>query len=163
MSRLSLGSYYLIAGLTLSACVTGAPRAAGVVVSPADAASTTQWSDDERNAEVVMRNLRQSDEASFHLLRVRTALPPRKHEKSDMVLMVVAGQLELSLGDRRLPGAPGDVIEVPRGVPYGVKSKGDKPGVLYVVYTPAFNVDDVRKVAESTGGDAAWKWNLWTQ
>lgn len=148
--------------LSLAACMTPQSRAAGVVVSPADGASQSGWSEEEKASNVVLRNLRQTQEASFHLLRVKTELPRRKHAQSDLVLMVVAGQVEVQLGDRAIPSAPGDVIEVPRDVPYAVLNKGAEPGVLYQVYTPALDPNDVRMVREKTG-ESSWKWNLWTQ
>jgi mannose-6-phosphate isomerase-like protein (cupin superfamily) len=146
----------------LSACVSAPTRAPGMVVSPADPSSQASWSEEEQRAEVAMRNLRRTPEASFHLLRLRGELRPRKHEQSDLVLLVVAGKLELELGDRMLPAAPGDVIEVPRGTPYGAKNRGDKPGVLYLVHTPALDPNDVRTIATSSP-ETSWKWNLWTQ
>jgi mannose-6-phosphate isomerase-like protein (cupin superfamily) len=144
------------------ACATAPTRAPGMVVSPADAEAPADWTEDELRAEVVMRNLRRTPEASFHLLRVRTALRPRKHEQSDLVLLVVAGKVELELGDRMLPGAPGDVIEVPRGTPYGATNRGDKPGVLYLIFTPALDPNDVKNVT-TPSAETAWKWNLWAQ
>jgi len=147
--------------LSLAACMTPDSRAAGVVVSPSDG-SQARWTDDEKNSDVVMRNLRHTSEASFHLLRVRTELTRRKHAKADLVLVVVAGQIEVQLGDRAIPSAPGDVIEVPRDVPYAVLNKGRDAGVLYLVYTPALDPNDVRMVTDKTG-ESSWKWNLWAQ
>jgi mannose-6-phosphate isomerase-like protein (cupin superfamily) len=152
----------LLLSLCLTACMTPASRASGVVVSPADGSSQSGWSDEEKSANVVLRNLRQTAEASFHLLRVRTELTRRKHAQADLVLVVVAGQVEVQLGDRAIPSAPGDVIEVPREVPYAVVNKGRDAGVLYLVYTPALDPNDVRMVTEK-GGESSWKWNLWTQ
>jgi mannose-6-phosphate isomerase-like protein (cupin superfamily) len=136
-------------------------RAAGTIVSPADSMQAP-WSGQEKAAGSVMRNLRQSQEASFHVLRVQGELPLRKHLKSDLVLVVVAGQVQLRLGDRTIPSAPGDVVEVPRDVPYAVINKGRDAAVLYLVYTPGFDPDDVKTVSEATGV-GAWKFNMWTQ
>jgi quercetin dioxygenase-like cupin family protein len=148
--------------LSLTACMTPASRAAGVVVSPADGSSASGWTNEEKSANVVLRNLRQTENASFHLLRVRSELPRRKHAQADLVLVVVAGQVEVQLGDRAIPSAPGDVIEVPRDVPYAVLNKGRDAGVLYLMYSPALDPNDVRMVREKTSG-SSWKWNLWTQ
>jgi mannose-6-phosphate isomerase-like protein (cupin superfamily) len=148
--------------LCLAACMTPASRASGVVVSPADGSSPSGWTDEEKSANLVLRSLRQSPEASFHLLRVRTELTTRVHKQTDLVMVVVAGQVEIQLGDRTIPSAPGDVIEVPRTVPFGVRNKGREPGVLYLIYTPALDPNDVRMVTEK-GGESSWKWNLWTQ
>jgi mannose-6-phosphate isomerase-like protein (cupin superfamily) len=141
--------------------MTPASRAAGTIVSPAESANEA-WSDNEKAQNLVMRNLRSSAEASFHVLRVRTELGLRKHQNSDLVLVVVAGKVELRLGDRAIPSAPGDVVEVPRDVPYAVVNRGQDAAVLYAVYTPGFNPDDVKTIAEASGV-GAWKFNLWTQ
>lgn len=151
----------LVLLLSLFGCMTPASRAAGTIISP-DEAATAAWTDQEKAANVVVRNLRQSSEASFHVLRVGTELSLRKHLKSDLVLIVVAGKVELRLGDRTIPSAPGDVVEVPREVPYAVINRGQAPAVLYAVYTPAFNPDDVKTISEASG-PGAWKFNLWTQ
>jgi mannose-6-phosphate isomerase-like protein (cupin superfamily) len=146
----------------VTACLAPPSRAPGMVVSPADAEAPSGWTEEEQRADVVMRNLRRTPEASFHLLRLRTALRKRKHEQSDLVMLVVAGKLELELGDRLLPAAPGDVIEVPRGTPYGATNRGDKPGVMYVIATPTLDPNDVRNVT-TPDAESSWKWNLWTQ
>ena len=142
-------------------CMTPASRAAGTIVSP-EASMQDGWSEQEKSANTVMRNLRQSQEVSFHVLRVRTELGLRKHLRSDLVLMVVAGQVELRLGNRTIPSAPGDVVEVPRDVPYAAINKGKDAAVLYAVFSPGFDPDDVKSVAEASG-TGSWQWNLWTQ
>lgn len=153
------------AATALLLCLTGCmppARASGVVVSPADDASQVGWSDQEKSANVVIRNLRQSSEASFHLLRVRTELPRRKHPRSDLVMMVVAGQVEVEVDSRVVPAASGDVIEVPRDVPYAVLNKGRDPAVMYLIHTPSLSADDVRMVTDKKA-ESSWKWNLWAQ
>jgi mannose-6-phosphate isomerase-like protein (cupin superfamily) len=141
--------------------MTPASRGAGTIIST-DEAATAPWTDQEKAANIVVRNLRQSSEASFHVLRVATELSLRKHQSSDLVLIVVAGKVELRLGDRAIPSAPGDVVEVPREVPYAILNRGQTPAVLYAVYTPGFNPDDVKTISEPSGV-GAWKFNLWTQ
>lgn len=152
---------WLLSLAPLLACMTPDSRASGTIISPAEGAQGG-WTEQEKAAKVVVRNLRESPEASFHVLRVATELSFRKHKSSDLVLMVVSGKVELRLGDRAIPSAPGDVIEVPRDVPYAIANRGQTPAVVYAVYTPAFNPDDVKTIAEPSG-PGAWKFNLWTQ
>lgn len=156
MKRIWLSYLFVIVG-----CMTPATRSSGVIVSPADAANEP-WSENEKASNVVIRNLRGSPEASFHVLRVSTELGLRKHEKSDLVLVLVAGKAEVRVGDRTVPSAPGDVVEVPRDVPYAVINRGQEAVVLYAVYTPGFDPNDVKAVSEASGV-GAWKFNLWTQ
>ena len=133
------------AGCPSGGCRTGASRAAGTIISPADS-TVGAWSEEEKKENLVIRNLRESAEASFHVLRVRTELSLRKHQNADLVLVVVAGKVELRLGDRAIPSAPGDVVEVPRDVPYAVINRGQDAAVLYAVFTPGLNPDDVKVI-----------------
>lgn len=154
-------SLWLLSLLPLAACMTPPVRPAGTIFSPAETAQA-EWTDQEKAASSVVRNLRSSAEASFHVLRVQGELPMRKHAKSDLVLVVVAGQVELHLGDKTLPSAPGDVVEVPRDAAYGVLNKGKQAAVLYLVFTPGFDPADVKTVVEASGV-GAWQYNLWSQ
>lgn len=151
----------LLSLLLLAACMTPPVRPAGTIFSPAESAQS-EWTDQEKASNTVLRNLRSSTEASFHLLRVQTELAMRKHAKSDLVLVVVAGQVALELGDKTLPSAPGDVVEVPRETPYAVVNKGKQAAVLYLVFTPGFDPEDVKAVVEPNGV-GAWQYNLWNQ
>ena len=152
---------WLSALVLLAACMTPPVRPAGTIVSPADSFQG-EWTEQEKASNTVMRNLRTSKEVSYHVLRVRTELPLRKHAKSDLVLVVVAGQVELHLGDRTLPSAPGDVLEVPRETPYAVLNKGQQAAVLYAVFAPGFDPEDVKTMSEPSGV-GAWQYNLWNQ
>lgn len=151
----------LLSVLILTACMTPPNRPSGTIFSPAETAQA-EWTDQEKASGSVMRNLRASAEASFHVLRVQGELPMRRHAKSDLVLVVVAGQVQLHLGDKTLPSAPGDVVEVPRDAPYAVLNKGKQAAVLYLVFTPGFDPADVKTVVQADGV-GAWKYNLWSQ
>jgi len=152
----------------ISLCVlfgcAAAPQKQGLskVISPAQSGNPTSWDEAELAAPVAIRTLRRTPEASFHLARVQAELGRRLHEKSDLTLVVVSGQLELSLGDETVQAGAGDVVEIPRGTPYAALNKGKDAGVLYEVFTPALADDDTRnKPVAAT--ESAWRWNLWLQ
>lgn len=147
----------------VAACATGKAGSSGVLMSPRGNTSEPAWSEQEEQRDAALRNLRESPEASFHLLRVRTAEPSAHvSEKSDLVLMVMSGKVEVEVGYRTLPAGPGDIIEVPRGVAYRVKNVAQAPSTVYLVYTPSLAAGDRRAVTEPQS-ESAWKWNLWVQ
>ncbi|MFT3923006.1 MAG: cupin domain-containing protein [Myxococcales bacterium] len=154
--------------LVLSLCVlcgcASAPKKEGYskVISPAQSGNPTSWDENEMRAPVAIRTLRRTPEASFHLARIKAELGRRLHEKSDLTLVVVNGQLELSLGDETVQAGAGDVVEIPRGTPYAVLNKGRDAGVLYLVFTPGLADDDTRNRPVATS-ESSWRWNLWLQ
>ena len=154
--------------LAISICVLGAcastPQKEGYskVISPVQSGAPTSWDENELQSSLAIRSLRRTPEVSFHLARIKTELSRRMHEKSDLLLVVVSGKLELSLGDETVRVAAGDVVEIPRGIPYAALNNTPEAGVLYEVFTPALAPDDTRMKPEVVR-DSAWKWNLWVQ
>jgi mannose-6-phosphate isomerase-like protein (cupin superfamily) len=151
-----------------SACATGganvAARQSGVVITPEGNISEPAWSEGELAQQVSIRNMRRTDEASFHLMRVQGSEPdPYVHEHSDLVLMVVSGKLELALGREKITVASGDVVEIPRGTPMQTANAGGADAsVAYMVFTPALQAGDRTKLTESPR-ESSWKWTLWPQ
>ena len=135
----------------------------GSVIRAAQASDVSDWTAEERSRAVALRNLRRSPEASHHLLRLNGAQGAHVHERSDLLLLTVAGALTLSVGGEELTLAPGDVVEIPRGTPYEMHKQGSTPSVLYLVFTPALAADDYRAAEAAPTRESAWKWNLWLQ
>jgi mannose-6-phosphate isomerase-like protein (cupin superfamily) len=134
----------------------------GTLITPSNQAGEAAWDEHEREAPLVMRNLRSSPEASTHVLRIRTQREPRVHQKSDLSLFVVAGELEVTVDGRPFKLNRGDVLEIPRATPYGLRNLGYDPSVAYLVFTPGHSDDD-DKSAAAAPRDSSWRWNLWVQ
>jgi mannose-6-phosphate isomerase-like protein (cupin superfamily) len=152
----------LLLCLAASGCATAHERTFAKVISPAQSGNPTSWTESEQQAPKVIRNLRRTPEASFHLVRVKTELVRRLHDNSDLSMVVVSGHVELTLGDETFQVAPGDVVEIPRGSAYGVLNRQAEAGVFYQVFTPALAADDTHEKPEPTK-DNPWRWNLWQQ
>jgi mannose-6-phosphate isomerase-like protein (cupin superfamily) len=152
----------------LGACALG-PSAShgagrGTVYSPAEHATEgARWSEQEQQQPAVLRNLRRSPEASFHLLRVRTEQATREHKGSELLLMTMAGDLTVDVSGKAVTLHPGDVLEVPRATPYALRNAGESASVAYLVYTPALAADDTHVTSAPASSESAWKWNLWVQ
>lgn len=135
----------------------------GKLISPSLASEATTWTGEEQARPSALRNLRRSPEASFHLLRVKEAHPARVHERSDLVLVSVAGALALEVDGEDLTLRPGDVLEVPRQTPYSLRNQATEASTAYLVFTPPLDARDDRPLESSKRRESAWKWNLWVQ
>jgi mannose-6-phosphate isomerase-like protein (cupin superfamily) len=134
----------------------------GTLITPSNQSGETAWDEHEREAPLVMRNLRSSPEASTHVLRIRTQRDARVHQKSDLSLSVVAGELEVTVDGRPFKLNRGDVLEIPRATPYALRNLGQDASVAYLVFTPGHSDDD-DKSAAAAPRDSSWRWNLWVQ
>lgn len=151
--------------LVLASGCTGQARVAagrGTLITPSNQSAEAAWSEHEREAPLVMRNLRSSPEASTHVLRIRTQRDARVHQRSDLSLFVVAGELEVTVDGKPFKLSRGDVLEIPRATPYALRNLGADASVLYLVFTPGFRDDD-DKSAAAAPRDSSWRWNLWVQ
>lgn len=159
-------SVTLVATL-LGACVapSNVPlRTAGGVITPEGNIADSHWSESELALPVTLRNLRRSPEASFHLLRVAGKEPQSYvYQKSDLVLFVVSGKLEITMGRDKVVAAAGDVVEIMRGTPMQTANvSGGDASVAYLVFTPALDPTDRVPVPEEQR-ESAWKYNQWPQ
>jgi quercetin dioxygenase-like cupin family protein len=146
--------------LMATACASGAGSGGHRLISPEEG-QPTDWTDDEKSRTAALRNLRRSDEASFHLLRVQKDRKGTVHQNSDLVIAVISGALRMTVDRDVIEVVPGDVIEIPRGTPYSLCNQASNASVAYLVYTPALNPTDSKPA--QTQSKSAWRWNLWAQ
>lgn len=153
--------------ILLTACAAhssgGDASRRGTLYSPTQHGAVAAWSKDEQQQPLVIRNLRRTPEASFHLMRVRSEVGGRAHTGSDLVLVTLAGKLVVTLADREFTVAAGDVLEIPRGAAYAIRNVGEHAGVAYLVFTPALAPDDTKAAPLESAKDSVWRWNLWLQ
>lgn len=65
-------------------------------------------------------------------------VPLHVHDEADQLLVVMAGEIEVTVGDSTFTAAQGDLIAKPHGVPHGFANRGDQTA----------------RVLEITGGDS---------
>ena len=141
--RCAIGSLCVL--VFLVACI---PAEKGRVVSPHAALRAIQWTEEEQGREVALRTLRVTREASFHLVRVRAAEKPHVHDAHDGTVFVLSGRFLVHFGERSVVVGPGDVIEIPRGVPHWAENISSEPSEAYVIFTPPYDGTDWRPVGE---------------
>ena len=154
---LPMGSRYLqvacglaVAGGMASAC-SGRPP--GRIVAPERGRAHAEWTVEERGKDLVVRNLRRTQEASFHLIRLRTAEPPHVHDRHDLTVFMLTGAGLIHLAGRVEQVGPGDVIEIPRGVEHWAENRDPQASEVYAVFTPPFDGKDRRLVRAKGEGD----------
>ena len=65
-----------------------------------------------------------------------TGAKAEAHERSDQVLLMLAGELSGEVGDERPRLKKGDVIIIPAGVKHRFVNQGKENGVTFNVYSP---------------------------
>ena len=62
--------------------------------------------------------------------------PPHLHENADEAIYVVAGTVEMALGEQRLTGTPGAVMLAPRGTLHALANPGPEPARMLIILSP---------------------------
>src|ERR1041385_5494798 len=88
---------------------------AGMVVTPEGPLAAITWTDVELGKDVALRTVRQTDAASYHVVRLFKAEKPHVHDRSDLSVFVLSGSVNMHFADRVVPVGPGDVVAVPQG------------------------------------------------
>jgi mannose-6-phosphate isomerase-like protein (cupin superfamily) len=97
--------------------------------------------------------LGRSETTSHHVAAIRTAERPHRHDRHDILVVLVHGHGTQQVGDETREVGEGSVLFVPRGVVHAFRNAGPDPAVAYVVYAPPFDgVDRVQVEPTPDGG-----------
>ena len=92
-----------------------------------------------------------SESTSHHVVAIRTAERPHRHDHHDLLVVLLRGHGTQRLGDQTREIGEGSVLFVPRGTVHAFSNAGPEPAIAYAVYAPPFDGKDRVQVAE---GDA---------
>jgi mannose-6-phosphate isomerase-like protein (cupin superfamily) len=79
---------------------------------------------------------------SHHVVSIRTAEVPHRHERHDLLVVLLKGFGTMQLGDEARALGEGSILYIPRGTPHTFANHSDAPAVAYAVYLPAFDGTD---------------------
>ncbi len=128
--------------LLLCLAAPAAQAEQGRIISAENRTKPAPWTASEKKAPVARRTLKQTSEASYHLIRLAGAEAPHIHQNHDLVVSILRGESRIYLGGKAFTAGRGDVIEIPRGMPHWVENAGSGPCVAYAVFTPPFDGKD---------------------
>jgi mannose-6-phosphate isomerase-like protein (cupin superfamily) len=83
--------------------------------------------------------LGRDDATSHHLVAVRTAETPHRHDRHELFVVIVRGHGTMRIGDAALPAGEGSILYVPRGAVHAFANQSGEPAVAYAVYAPPFD------------------------
>ncbi len=79
---------------------------------------------------------------SQHLVAIRSAEVPHRHDRHDLFVVMVRGSGTWRVGDETLPVGEGSLLYVPRGTVHAFTNESGAPAVAYAVYMPSFDGSD---------------------
>jgi mannose-6-phosphate isomerase-like protein (cupin superfamily) len=82
------------------------------------------------------------DVSSHHLVAIRDRETPHRHDRHDLLVVVLEGHGAMRLGDEEKPVGQGSILWVPRGTVHAFRNTSDGPAVAYAVYLPPFDGED---------------------
>ncbi len=79
---------------------------------------------------------------SHHVVAIRRREQPHRHDRHDLLVVLLRGYGSMLLGDEERPLGVGSILYVPRGTPHAFRNTSAQPAVAYAVYTPPFDGTD---------------------
>src|SRR5438067_603194 len=80
--------------------------------------------------------IREYETSSVHLVQIRGAEKPHRHQYHDSVVFIEAGQGTLYLGKNAVKVKTGSVIFIEHNTPHYFVNEGAEPAVALVVFSP---------------------------
>lgn len=87
--------------------------------------------------------LGRTEGSSQHVVQVRTAETPHRHETHDLIVSIVRGGGRMVVGPQAVRVLAGDAIVVPRGVVHWFANTEREPAVALVTFVPPLDAPDV--------------------
>ncbi|HEY8154581.1 MAG TPA: cupin domain-containing protein [Myxococcota bacterium] len=87
-------------------------------------------------------SLARDTQTSQHLVAIRSAEIPHRHDRHDLLVVMLRGHGRMRLGDELRPVGEGSILFVPRGAVHAFRNDSPEPAVAYAVYVPAFDGKD---------------------
>lgn len=82
-------------------------------------------------------------------------VPRHTHTREDEVYFVLAGELEVTVGDQVFALRPGDTLMAPRDIPHQLRNSGDVENHYLLLFSPAGFEDFLKATAVPAPDDAA--------
>ncbi len=120
-----------------------------LVVSPDAERTPTPPSPAEEKKDFSSENLRVGTVSSHHYVWLRGAEKPHVHDRTDLTVFVLRGEVLIHFEDRAVIVRPGQVVDIPMGAFHWAENASRDPGLAYIVYSPAFDGTDRRFVQPS--------------
>lgn len=118
------------------------PSQVGRLLSNVGVAPQVEWTQEELQKDIAIRELNRSASASTHLVRARGAEKPHTHDQHDLIVVLVSGSARAHVGDQVVEAKPGDAISIPRGQPHWVENTGPEPSLSFAIFSPPFDGKD---------------------
>ena len=87
--------------------------------------------------------LAQTETGSVELIRVDDKIPMHIHPKENHFVYIYKGRAKGTVGSVTTEVGPGQLIEIPAGVPHGFERIGDTPVEVILFSTPPFVEKDI--------------------
>ena len=86
--------------------------------------------------------LGQDEHHSHHLVAIRSAEQPHRHDEHDLVVVMLEGHGEMLIGQETRPVGPGSILSIPRATVHAFSNQSPEPAIAYAIYTPPFDGKD---------------------
>jgi len=76
---------------------------------------------------------------SHHIVWIRDREIPHRHERHDLLVVMLRGYGGMRLGKEERPVGPGSILYVPRGTMHTFRNASGEPAAAYAIYVPPFD------------------------
>jgi mannose-6-phosphate isomerase-like protein (cupin superfamily) len=90
----------------------------------------------------VVVELGRDSHTSHHLVWIRKAEIPHRHDRHDLFVVILRGHGWMRLGEEERAVGEGSILYVPRGTVHTFRNGADSPAAAYALYTPPFDGND---------------------
>lgn len=92
--------------------------------------------------DIRVQEIGRDSHSSHHLVAIRTGETPHRHDRHELVVVMVRGHGSWLLGSEVRSVGAGSILYVPRGTLHAFRNESSSPAIAYAVYMPPFDGED---------------------
>lgn len=127
--------------MALAACQTP-PHSR--LVYPDGVRSFSDWSVEELDRDIAVKQLHRNDATSTHLIRLNGSETPHYHDRHELSVTLLTGTAVMHFRGHDIPLRAGDTVFIPRGVYHWAENAGVEASIVHAVFSPGFDGRDRR-------------------
>ena len=79
---------------------------------------------------------------SQHVVAIRKAEVPHRHDRHDLLVVILRGHGRMRIGSEDRPVGDGSILYIPRGAIHAFRNESPEPAVAFAAYVPPFDGRD---------------------
>ncbi len=150
MKRYATSIFVMCLAFLNFSCATSNKEHVWKAVVPEGVVEKVAWTEEDLSKDPVTRNIKLTNDSSFHFLHLQGSEKPHTHDDHDLYAFMISGECRLTMAGKQFELKKDDAVFIPRGTVHWAENVDPKGSEAYVIFVPALTGPDYHEIGKRT-------------